>query len=58
MLEHDLTTEVELHDGVDVPTRAGAGHRVLRTQASPSEVETLLVTVDVLEREIRMLGVE
>jgi hypothetical protein len=58
MLEDDLTSEVKLDDRVDVPTRAGAWHRVIGTKSSPPKVETLFVSIDVLEREVRMLCVE
>jgi hypothetical protein len=58
MLEYDLASEVELHDGVDVPTRAGAGHRVIGPESSPSQVEAFLVSINVLEREVRVLGIE
>lgn len=55
MLENDLTSEVELHDRVDIPPRAGAGHRVIGTQSSPAQMEAFFVTIDVLEREIGVL---
>jgi hypothetical protein len=52
MLEDDLTSEVELHDGVDIPPRASAWHRVIGTKSSPTKVETLFVSIDVLECEV------
>jgi hypothetical protein len=58
MLEYDLTSEVKLNDRVDIPTRAGAGHRVIGAESSPTQVETLFVSINMLEREVRMLGVE
>jgi hypothetical protein len=58
MLEDDLTSEVELNDGVNIPTRASAWHRVIGTKSPPTKVETLFVTIDVLEREVRVLGIE
>ncbi len=42
VLEDDLAAEVELHDGVDVPPRAGIGHRVLGVEFAPPQVEALL----------------
>jgi hypothetical protein len=58
MLEDDLTSEVKLHDGVNIPTGTGAGHRIIGTESSPTQVETLFVSIDVLEREVRVLGIE
>jgi hypothetical protein len=58
MLKDDLTSEVKLHDGVNIPPRASAWHRVIGPKASPSQVKALLVAIDMLEREVRMLGVE
>ena len=58
MLEDDLASKIELDDGVNVPSRAGTGHRIVRPQSSPTKMEALFVPVDVLEREVRMLGVE
>jgi hypothetical protein len=58
MLKDDLTSEVELNNGVDIPPRASAGHRVIGTKSSPTQVEAFFVTINVLEGEVRVLGIE
>src|SRR5690606_32810640 len=57
VLKDDLPAVVELDDRVLVPAGTGTGHRVLGAEFAPCQVEALLVAVDVLEREVAVLGV-